>query len=338
MRVVLIRLSALGDVVHTWPLAVALRANRPDIHLTWVVERPLLPLVEGHPAVDSVIDVATRQWRRNLFAAETRAHIAILRTQLLELQPRLVLDPQGVFKSALIAGLSRAPTRVGLARPWRRERLAGLAYTDNLRGSPRSHHVVATNLEFVRAVGGSPPETPDWPDGRWLLRSAEDRPPPIPPEPPYMVLLPGTGRPEKIIPSEELAAVARYAVTRDLTVQVMWGPGERDRAQAVVEAGGKGVELAPSTDLLALALALANASVVVGGDTGPVHLAASLSVPTLAVFTATDWRRNGPLGERVGVVSGALTGDRTPTGSSRALRPGHVTAAQIIEGLKQLLG
>ncbi len=338
MRVVLIRLSALGDVVHTWPLAVALRAVRPDLHLTWVVERPLLPLVEGHPAVDSVIAVATKRWRRNVFSAETRSHIAVLRTQLHELQPELALDPQGVFKSALVAGLSRAPARVGLARPWRRERLAGVAYTDTIRGSANSRHVVATNLEFVRSVGGVPPAAPTAPDGSWLLRSTADSPPPVTPETAYLVLVPGAGRAEKVIPVEDLAAVARHAAVAGLTVHVVWGPGERDRAEAVVKLGGRGVFLAPPTDLDALVLLLANARAVVGGDTGPVHLAASLSIPTLAVFTATDWRRNGPLGARIEVVSGALTGDGGPTGSSRALRPGHVTAAQMIAGLERLLG
>lgn len=337
MRVVLIRLSALGDVVHTWPLAVALREAQPDIHLCWVVERQLLPLVEDHPAVDSTIAVATKRWRRNIFSSETRSHIAVLRTQLQELQPDIALDPQGVFKSALVAGLSRAPARVGLARPWRRELLAGVAYTDRIKGSSVDRHVVATNLEFVRSVGGTPPEVPPAPDGRWLLASAGKGPPSIPPEPAYLALLPGAGRAEKIIPVKDLIAVARHASGGGLAVQVLWGPGERDRAEAVVESGGRGVSLAPPTNLLTLTVALANARAVIGGDTGPVHLAASLSVPTLAVFTATDWRRNGPLGHRVEVVSGAVIGDGEPTGSSRALRPGAVTADQIIEGLERLL-
>jgi heptosyltransferase-1 len=329
----------MGDVVHTWPLAVALRATRPELHLTWVVERPLAPLVQDHPAVDSTIEVATRRWRRNLFSAETRSHIAILRTQLLELQPDLALDAQGVFKSALVAGLSRAPKRVGLARPWRRERLAGVAYTDTIRGSTASRHVVATNLELVRAVGAAPPDTVPAPDGQWLLDALADAPPPIRREPQYLALLPGAGRTEKIIPEPDLAGVADHAVDEHgLTVQVVWGPGERGRAEAVVAHSGHGVHLAPPTDLHGLAQVLAGARAVVGGDTGPVHLAASFGVPTLAAFTATDWRRNGPLGPRVTVVSGAAIGDDGPTGSSRAARPGRVTAGELIDGLDRLLG
>jgi lipopolysaccharide heptosyltransferase I len=337
--VVLIRLSALGDVVHTWPLAVALRDARSDLHLTWVVERPLLPLVEGHPAVDSVISVATKRWRRNLFSAATRSHIAITRTQLHELQPDLVLDPQGVFKSALVTGLSGAPVRIGLRRPWRRERLAGVAYTDTVAGHPTHRHVVATNLEFVRAVGATPPATPRPPDGRWLLDALADMPPPIPPQPGYLALLPGAGRAEKVIPEADLAAVADHVASfHGLDVRLVWGPAERHRAEAVAARTRSEVRLAPPTDLHGLALVLAGARAVVGGDTGPVHLAASFGVATLAVFTATDWRRNGPLGSRVEVITGALTGNGGPTGSSRATRPGAVTAEQIIEGLDRLLG
>jgi heptosyltransferase-1 len=337
MRVVLVRLSALGDIVHTWPLAVALRRAQPEMHLTWVIEKPLLPLVDGHPAVDSVITVATKRWRRNIFSAETRSHIAILKTQLTEIQPDVVIDAQGVFKSALVAGLSGAETRVGLARPWRRERLAGVAYTSAIRGDPDHRHVVATNLQLVAAVGSRPPPSLPHPDGSWLLAKVADRTPVVPATPSFLALLPGTGRPEKIVPEADLIATARWSAAHDLPVVVLWGPGERDRAASIADAAGPAVELAPPTDLLDLARCLADARAVVGGDTGPVHLAASFGTPTLALFTATDWRRNGPLGARTEVVSGARLGNGGPTGSSRALKPGPVTADQIIAGLQRLL-
>ena len=134
MRVVLVRLSSLGDIVHTWPLAVAMRAARPEMHLTWVVEEPFRPLVEGHPAVDRVLTVTTRRWRRRPLAGRTRAEIAVLRGRFSELAPDLAIDSQGVLKSALITRCTGARKRIGLRRPWRREVLAGLAYTDTLAG------------------------------------------------------------------------------------------------------------------------------------------------------------------------------------------------------------
>ncbi len=128
MRVVLVRLSALGDIVHTWPLAVALREADPRLHISWVVEEPFQPLVEGHPAVDAVFVTRTRAWRRRPLSASTRAETEILKTQFHELQPELTIDAQGLLKSAVVTRWTGARRRVGLARPWRRERLAGFSF------------------------------------------------------------------------------------------------------------------------------------------------------------------------------------------------------------------
>jgi heptosyltransferase-1 len=111
MRIVLVRLSALGDIVHTWPLADAIRSARPQAHLSWVVEKPFTPLVEGHPAVDSIFAVTTKQWRRRPFSASTRAQIAVLKTRFEELNPDLAIDTQGTLKSALVTRWTSAPRR-----------------------------------------------------------------------------------------------------------------------------------------------------------------------------------------------------------------------------------
>ena len=337
MRIVLVRLSALGDIVHTWPLAVELRRTQPKMHLTWVVEEPMRPMVEGHPAVDAVLTVDTTRWRRRLLSADTRSRLSILRSRFHELQPDLAIDPQGVLKSALVTRLTGAPKRIGLARPWRRELIAGLAYTSTVAGSHDHRHVVATNTRLALAAGADPSDPLPHPDGSWLLQKLVTRPPVVAPEPGYVALLPGAGRPEKTLPVEDLASVARWSVDQGFRAVVLWGPDEEQRARAVVKAAGSGTELAPPTDLDDLVLTLGHARAVVGGDTGPVHLAASLSIPTVAVFTTTDWRRNGPLGPAVRVVSNAELDDGGPTGSSAAKRPGTVTAEEITVGLRRLL-
>lgn len=335
MRLVLVRLSALGDVVHTWPLAVAVRAARPDLHLTWVVEEPLRPLVEGHPAVDAVIGISSRRWRRHPFAATTRSEVAVLRSRLQELAPDLVVDVQGTLKSALVVRASRAPRRVGLARPWRREAVAGMAYTETVAGCRDRRHVVATNLELVRALGLEPPPETPAPDGRWLVARQ-------PPEETAAVgrravLLPGAGAADKVLSVATLAEVAQRLAAHGLGVTVAWGPGEQERAAAVAAAAGDVATVAPPTDIPALARLLAGAALVVGADTGPVHLAASLGTPTVAVFLATDWRRNGPLGERVRVVAAAEPSNRGPTGSARARQVRMPAGAEIAEAAAALL-
>ncbi len=340
MRVVLVRLSALGDIVHTWPLAEAVRAARPEAHLTWVVEAPFVPLVDGHPAVDLVIPARSRAWRRSPFDARTRHEIAVLRTRLRELEPDIALDPQGLVKSALVTWWSRAPRRVGLARPWRRELLAGPAYTERLPGSLDHPHVVATNLALAAAVGAPVPGEPTPPDGRWLSHQVADRPVPGGDRGPRAVLLPGVGQPHKGLSTDTLAEVARALATDGLDVVVAFGPGEERRARAVVDATGGTARLAPPTDLLELVRLMGGSRVVVGGDTGPMHLAASLGVPTVGVFLASDWRRNGPLGPHTSVVAGAAAADVAvrPTGRARSEPVRPVTAEDILAAVAELSG
>jgi len=336
MRIILIRLSALGDIVHTWPLAVAIRTANPQAHLTWIVEEPLAPLVEDHPAVDAVLTVATGRWRKQPFSSRTRAEVAAFKSRVHELQPDLSIDAQGTLKSGLITRWCKAPRRVGLARPWRRETVAGLAYTESLPGSSTQRHVIATNLELVRSVGGEPPARPTQPDGRWLLDDAQPEHTDSR-ENEHSVILPGAGQPEKILSATILADTARFLVSSGMDVVVAWGPSERDRGGEIVELGGAGIRLAPPTNLIELTALLGSAVVVVGGDTGPVHLAASLGVPTLAVFLTTDPERNGPSGKRVSVVSGAAPG-RGPGGSATTGQAKAVTASEICTAIEHLLG
>jgi lipopolysaccharide heptosyltransferase I len=332
MRIVLVRLSALGDIVHTWPLADAIRASRPDAHVTWVVEAPFTPLVDGHPAVDLVIPTRSKAWRRSPFDVRTRHEVAVVKTRLRELEPDVALDPQGLVKSAFVTRWTRARRRVGLARPWRRELLAGLAYTECLPGSLDHPHVVATNLALAAAVGAPAPVGPVPPDGRWLVRRVADRPVPGGDTGPRAVLLPGVGQPHKILSTETLSEVARGLAADGLDVVVAFGPGEEARAQQVAEKAGDGARLAPPTDLLELVRLMDGAHVVVGGDTGPMHLAASLGVPTVGVYLASDWRRNGPLGPHTAVVAGSSTTEdgRRPTGRARSRPVRQVTTDDIL--------
>jgi len=336
MRLVLIRLSAVGDIIHTWPLACAIREAQPRCHLTWVVEEPLRPLVEGHPAVDAVFTTRTRRWRRRPWSAVTRAEIGALKGAFRELQPDVTIDPQGVLKSALVTRWTGAARRIGLARPWRREVLAALAYTESTAGAAGRAHVVKTNLEMLRAFGLTPPGNAR-PDGTWLAQRAAEKRPQGPWAPSYAVILPGTAGAHKVIPAATLAEVSRGIIGLGMDVVVAWGPGEERRARAVTRDAGAGAHMAPPTDLLELAALLDGAALVVGGDTGPSHLAASFGVPTVAVFLASDWRRNGPLGARTTVVSGAATGPGGPSKSARLPSRRRVGAQEIVAAARGLI-
>ncbi len=336
MRIVLVRLSALGDIVHTWPLAEALRAADPSIHLTWVIERVLRPLVEGHPAIDSVIPTETARWRKHPFDATTRAEIAGLKTRFHELQPDLTIDPQGTFKSAIVTRWTGAGQRVGLSRPWRRELIAGLAYSKTIAGAPAGAHVVDTNLAMTRAIGALPP-VGRLPDGSWLAARLADREITGGWKKPYAVVLPGVGGGHKKIPTQTLAEVSDGVADHGLEVVALWGPGERNRAAEVIAAAGSRVRLAPATDIEEMAAILSTASLVIGGDTGPVHLAASFGIPTVGVFLASDWHRNGPLGARAIAVSGAEEAQRRPSGTARVRPKRAVAAREILDAARSIL-
>ncbi len=337
MRVILVRLSALGDIIHTWPLAETLSATVPDLHLTWVVEEPLVRLVEGHPAVDAVVAVATRRWRRSPFSGRTLAEIALVRGRLRELNADVCLDAQGLVKSALVARWSGATERIGLARPWRREALAGLAYTRTVPGSLDDLHVIASNVALVRAFGFEPPRPTPKPDGRWLLGGIRPGAKPGDVDRPYGVLLPGAGHPSKVIPVEVLTGAADHLAGRGIEPIVAWGPGERTRAVEIVEASGGRARLAPPTDIYQLAALLGGAAAVVGADTGPIHLSASLGSPTLAVHLASSPIRNGPRGDRVAVVSAVASDRPGPRGAARARRSGPLDLGQVVAAIDRLL-
>ncbi|MFI5167701.1 MAG: lipopolysaccharide heptosyltransferase I [Thermoanaerobaculales bacterium] len=327
MRIVLTRLSSLGDIVHAWPLADALGHLSEPVELAWVVEEPFLPLVERHPAVSQTVVVATQRWRRHPAARATWREMRQARAALREFAADVALDPQGLYKSAGWAWLSAARLRVGLGRALRREPLAGLCYSRTVTPPPAVRHVVDFNLALLEAVGGSP----HWgaaPDGRFLLeRDAH----PSKLEPGTVALLPATGGSGKAWAAGSFVDLARELARQGRPVLVVWGPGEGQLARAIVVAAGAGVGLAPRTGIVELAALLAACRVVVGGDTGPVHLAASLGVPTVAIFLASDPERNAPRGRAVRLVCGAATGGARSYARRKRVR--EVSVAEVLEEL-----
>jgi heptosyltransferase-1 len=330
VRVLLTRLSALGDIVHTWPLAETLRRGRPDLELFWLVERPFLALVQGHPAVSGAIPVATRRWRRAPLATATRREVAATVRHLRSLGCDLAIDPQGLLKSAVWARLARVPARAGLAAEFRRERLGGSFYTFTVTPPSRAGHVVDINLALA-AAAGLEPDPGAIPDGRFLLAGGSGPDP----EPGSVVLLPATGGPGKAWPAESFATLGRELSGSGRPVVVAWGPGERTLADEIAARGGPGLTVAPPTTITELAHLLAGAALVVGGDTGTVHLSASLGVPTLGIFLATDPVRNGPRGLITAVVSAARSGSRR--GRARTGAEGVVGVGEALAAAARLL-
>ncbi len=331
MRVLICRLSSFGDIVHAWPVAVSLAVAGHEVG--WVVEVPLAPLVRTHPAVGTVIEVATSRWRRRPFHRDTWAGVLASASALRRFRAEIAIDLQGLFKSALAARLSGAQERIGPGREARRERLAGLAHTRMFEAPAGIVHVVDINLSSLSALGIEPTYGTS-PDGGFLRRAADDRLQLEVPDTPFVALFPGAGAPGKAWPPERLAGLVRGIGGLGVVPLLVWGPGEVDLARSIADAGGCAV--APETDIPGLVRLLDRAAAAVGPDSGPVHLAASLGVPTVAIHTVTDPARNGPRGERVQLVSGALAGatrGRARTGPAR-----DVGTEEVFGAICSLLG
>lgn len=250
-RLLVVRLSAFGDVIHTIPAVVALREH---FDIDWVVRPAYRELVE---TVAKVRAVGPRQ---------IRGH-------------DVVIDFQGLMKSAILARLSGAKERYGFAKEFIREKPAALLMNRRVPIDP-TKHVIEWNLQLASALE----RNLVMPRVDFTLFCAD--------EPAgfegRVVLLPGAGKPEKQWPVERFRELATRIGPKALAV---WGPGEREMAEAI------GCEVAPPTNFQQLARVLRDASVVVGSDTGPLHLAAALGTRVVGLYGPTNPRRNGPYGQ-----------------------------------------
>jgi heptosyltransferase-1 len=299
-RIALVKLSALGDVVHALPVATALRAAKPASRVAWIVERREAALLRGHPALDAVIEVDTRAWRR---ARGPAAALTALRA-LLALRRRLraerfdvALDLQGLLKSAVISAATGASTRIGFGPGWSRERASGLFTTLKVSPPPDAVHVVDQYLSLLEPLGIRRPAVtfalPADERAEALMERALAAAG-LKPRDRLVVINPGAGRLAKRWPVDRFRDLARrLARDQGAAVLVVWGPSEHEAARTIA---GDGVTLAPPTDLHELIAVLRRASVVVAGDTGPLHLAAALGVPCVGLYGPTSARRSGPYG------------------------------------------
>jgi heptosyltransferase I len=273
MRLLVFRLSALGDVIHTIPAVVALRQSAD---ITWVVEAAYAELVEIVAGVRTV-PVKMKRWGRGLLSS--RKEMAAARRQMRGFDASV--DFQGLWKSALLGSIAAAPLRFGFDRAAVREKGAAMFYNRRVPVD-QTRHVVEWNLQLAQAVAPMSDESPSW------TAFSNDRNGALIPYMNRVVLLPGAGKADKQWPVERFREVAARFGDHAL---VVWGPGEEALANAI------GGETAPPTTLRELSYILENADVVVGGDTGPLHLAAALGTPVVGLYGPTDPRRNGPYGQ-----------------------------------------
>ena len=280
-RFLIVRLGSLGDVIHGIPAAAALRQTFPDAQIDWAVDRRYVTLLSLVRGLDRSIPI------------DTRGAVTTLLGRIREMRSRgydCAFDLQGLIKSAVLVRAAGARQTVGFARAHLREGAASLFYSTHV--VPEGAHVIRKNLSLLRAVGIQRPEIAfplDVPrtraaDAAAALAGGD-----------YALINPGAAWPNKRWPPDRFGAVA--AAIRDrLGVRslVLWGPGEEPLARAVVAASQGAAEISPATSIIDLFSIARGARLMVSGDTGPLHIAAAVGTPVVALFGPTSAERNGP--------------------------------------------
>ncbi len=285
MHILLVKTSSLGDVVHNLPVVSDLARKFPAAKIDWVVEEAFADLPRLHPGVCRVLPVAIRRWRKDMFSHNTWTQIGAFRRALKEQAYDIVLDTQGLLKSGLIVKQTRlAPDgrRCGYSRDTAREGIAARCYDEGY-AIPTQLHAVLRNRRLAAAACGydldlaldygisAPPLAANWLPKR-----------------DYVVLLTATSRADKLWPEPDWLALGMALIATGLTCVLPGGnPEERQRAARLASVLGRAVA-APPMGLVDMTGLLSGAKLVVGVDTGLVHLAAALGRPTLALFCASS--------------------------------------------------
>jgi heptosyltransferase-1 len=305
-RILIVRLSALGDIVHAIPVLAAIKRQWPEVRIDWIVEHayaPILSLVNGLHRRVVVRGPATAETAGTISFGGLAAYAsaaAHLRAQRYD----AALDLQGLIKSATWARVSGAERVIGFDPAQLREPLAGRLYSETVL-PPERAHVIQKNLSLLQALGveSGPVELPLAPVASTPTIEAIAA---IGGPGKYVVLNPGAAWPNKRWPAERFGALA--AALRDrrgLRSFVTWGPAERDLADAVCRASNGAAQPAPPTAIADLAVMMRDAALVISGDTGPLHIAAAMGAPLVGLYGPTWPERNGPWDPEDVVISRA---------------------------------
>ena len=356
----IVRLSAMGDIIHTLPAAAALRQAFPRATLGWLIEERWAELLctlryprsgprsAQRPLVDRVHTVNLAEWRRAPFSFNTVQQMAAGLSQLRGIRYDAVIDFQGAVRSALLARWSGAPVVFGDVQP--RENAASMFYTRKVLCNSNGTHVIEQALELAEAVvprteaaslSGAPlngpgsipqPEVefPVDPDaGEKMASLTADMGD-------FIILNPGAGWGAKRWPAGRYGQVAKELANDGFTSLVNYGPGEEDLAVAV-ETSSQGAARKISCSISELIALTRRASAFIGGDTGPMHLAAALKIPVVAVFGPTNPARNGPFGTQSIVLRSAMS----TTDHSRRVETEQglleITSGDVVSATRKLL-
>lgn len=299
-RFLVIRLSSIGDIVHALPAVAALGETLPRAEIHWAVETRYAALLDGNPFVHRPVRLDTLGWRKKPASPATIEEVARSLMALREVVFDAAIDFQGLYKSGLIAWLSRSRERLGFAEKWLREPAAGVFYTERVAPHGRKH-VIEMNLALIERLG-VPPIGP----ARWQFplprtaaddRHVEQHLASLGAQE-FILINPGGGWKTKCWAPENYAElIRRLEAEIPWKIFLMGSPEEEELIREILRrAGSSQASYFPSTLVQFIALAR-RAKLFLGGDTGPLHLAAAAGTPVVAIYGPTDPTRNGPFSQ-----------------------------------------
>jgi heptosyltransferase-1 len=345
-RLLIVRLSAMGDVIHTLPAVHALRNAFPHARIGWLIEGRWAELLcapgsaprgersAARPLVDEIHTVNLKAWGKSLLSVSTLQRVATVWNDVREAHYDVAVDLQGALRSAVLARWSGARLVYGAAEA--RESPASMWYTRKTVG--RGRHVIEQNVSVAEGVIGHRVKVPavEFPRNPSSESRVEQRLGELGTGD-FAILNPGAGWGAKRWPAERYGAVARGLEEEGLRSIINYGPGEEELARTVERASG-GAAFAMKFTITELIALTRRARLFVGGDTGPLHLAAALRVPVVGIYGPTDPARNGPYGE----CSVVLRNSESVTSHARRAEADEgmlgIRSEAVLEAARTLLG
>ena len=333
LRILIVRLSAIGDAVHGMPVLCALRDRFPDARITWVVESRAAALLRDHPALDRLIELP-RGWLKSLKTVRQ------LRRDLRASRPDVAIDMQGLTKSAIAAWISGARYRIGFGDDKGRE-FSRWFY--NVKVTAPAKHVIDANLQLLAPLGIETPadvrfDIPEQEQDATMADATVDELGLNSQS--FAIINPGAGWPSKVWPAERFGQVAaRLGAEHDLPTLVVWaGDQERAWAETIVAGSGGHAKLAPPTSLTELAALARRARLFIGSDTGPLHIAAGVGTPCVGLYGPMPAERNGPYGPaHIAIQKAHFNGTSRERRTASPELMEAITVEDVVEASKKIL-
>ncbi|MDO9392611.1 MAG: lipopolysaccharide heptosyltransferase I [Methylotenera sp.] len=294
MRILIIKTTSLGDVVHNLPVVADIKKQHPNALIDWVVEENFSEIPAMHPDVHNVIKVAIRRWRKSLFTKKTWQELRCFQEQLASQKYDFVIDTQGLLKSGLLTYLSNSQNKCGYDKNSARESIASWFYDHKYPISYQQHAVTRNRTLAALSLGYTPPKTPP----NYGIQASPKAIPNL--NQPYIVALHGTSRDSKLWLTEHWVNLGIQLEKQVITLALPWASeAEHQRAQFIANALQHAIIL-PKLNISALAEVISGSLAAIGVDTGLSHLAAALNKHVVAIYTDTNPALTG-------VMAGAKT-------------------------------